>query len=66
MYKDEGSSVYGDLSRSGASVRGDEKEKKDSDHNERTKTASDGGGLSNIFFLGNTSKNMIINYCFVL
>ncbi len=65
MNEDDGSSVYEDLSRSGASVRGDEKEKKDSDHKERI-TASDGGGLSIIFFLGNTSKNMIINYCFVL
>lgn len=54
MNKDEGSSADGDLSRSGASVRGDENETKDSDLNERTKTARDGGGLSNIFFLGNT------------
>uniref|UniRef100_A0A8C2G901 GTPase IMAP family member 8 n=1 Tax=Cyprinus carpio TaxID=7962 RepID=A0A8C2G901_CYPCA len=45
MYEDEGdgSSVDGDLSRSGASVGGEDEEKKDSDLKESTKTASDGG-----------------------
>ncbi|XP_042568208.1 GTPase IMAP family member 8-like, partial [Cyprinus carpio] len=45
MYEDggDGSSVDGDLSRSGASDREEEKEKKDSDLKESTKTASDGG-----------------------
>ncbi|XP_073699554.1 GTPase IMAP family member 8-like [Garra rufa] len=37
-----GSSADEDLSRSGGSVRGDEKDKKDSDLKESTKTASDG------------------------
>ncbi|KAL1251944.1 hypothetical protein QQF64_019740 [Cirrhinus molitorella] len=43
MYEDEGSSVDKDLSRSGASVRGDDKEKKEADLKKSTKTASDGG-----------------------
>ncbi len=44
VYEDEGdgTSVDGDQSRSGASVRRDDEEKKDSDHKESTKTASDG------------------------
>ncbi|XP_073699607.1 GTPase IMAP family member 8-like [Garra rufa] len=43
MYKDggEGSSADEDLSRSGGSVRGDDKEKKESDLKKSTKTASD-------------------------
>ncbi len=57
MCEDEGSSTDGDLSRSGASVRGAEKEKKDSDLNNSTKTERDGRGLLKSFF---TSKNMII------
>ncbi|KAL1251947.1 hypothetical protein QQF64_019743 [Cirrhinus molitorella] len=45
MYKDvgEGSSVDGDQSRSGGSIRGDDEEKKDSVLKESTQTASDGG-----------------------
>ncbi|XP_052395263.1 GTPase IMAP family member 8-like isoform X2 [Carassius gibelio] len=45
MYEDgaDGSSVDEDLSRSRASDRDDEKEKKDSDFKESTKTANDGG-----------------------
>ncbi|KAK2906547.1 hypothetical protein Q8A67_005532 [Cirrhinus molitorella] len=42
-YRGDGSSVDGDQSRSGGPVRGDDKEKKDSDLKEGTKTASDGG-----------------------
>ncbi len=49
MYQDDGSSVDGDLSRSGASVRGDEKEKNDSDHNKSTKTGRDRGLLESFF-----------------
>ncbi|XP_042605438.1 GTPase IMAP family member 8-like [Cyprinus carpio] len=47
MYEDGGDAtpVDGDLSRSGASDREDDKEKKDSDLKESTKIASDGGGL---------------------
>ncbi len=55
--EDEGSSTDGDLSRSGASDRGDEKEKKDSDLNNSTKTERDSRGLLKSF---STSKNMII------
>ncbi len=55
--EDEGSSTDGDLSRSGASDRGEEKEKKDSDLNNSTKNERDSRGLLKSFF---TSKNMII------
>uniref|UniRef100_A0A8C2GA45 GTPase IMAP family member 8 n=1 Tax=Cyprinus carpio TaxID=7962 RepID=A0A8C2GA45_CYPCA len=68
MYEDEGdgSSVDGDLSRSGASVGGEDEEKKDSDLKESTKTASDGGVTTgktklNIVLCGNNStlKNSV-------
>uniref|UniRef100_A0A9J8B0M8 AIG1-type G domain-containing protein n=1 Tax=Cyprinus carpio carpio TaxID=630221 RepID=A0A9J8B0M8_CYPCA len=68
MYEDggDGSSVDGDLSRSGASDREEEKEKKDSDLKESTKTASDGGVTTgktklNIVLCGNNStlKNSV-------
>uniref|UniRef100_A0A8C1WLM6 GTPase IMAP family member 8 n=1 Tax=Cyprinus carpio TaxID=7962 RepID=A0A8C1WLM6_CYPCA len=66
MHEDDGSSVDGDLSRSGGSIRGDDKEK-DSDLNESTQTASDGGVTTtvkaklNIVLCGNnpTLKNSV-------
>ncbi|RXN39149.1 GTPase IMAP family member 8-like protein [Labeo rohita] len=47
MYEDggDGTSVDEDPCRSGGSVRGDDKEKEDSDLKESTKTERDGGGL---------------------
>ncbi|XP_026119544.1 GTPase IMAP family member 7-like [Carassius auratus] len=42
MHEDDGSSVDGDMSRSGGSIRGDDKD--DSEPNESTQTANDGGG----------------------
>ncbi|XP_052395261.1 GTPase IMAP family member 8-like [Carassius gibelio] len=68
MYEDgaDGASVDVDLSRSGASDRDDEKEKKDSDLKESTDTASDGGVTTgktklNIVLCGNNStlKNSV-------
>ncbi|XP_059400079.1 trichohyalin-like [Carassius carassius] len=68
IYEDggDGSSVDGDRSRSGASDRDDEKEKKDSDLKESTKTASDGRATTgktklNIVLCGNNStlKNLV-------
>uniref|UniRef100_A0A8C1L8Y2 GTPase IMAP family member 8 n=1 Tax=Cyprinus carpio TaxID=7962 RepID=A0A8C1L8Y2_CYPCA len=44
MYEDDGSSVDQDQNKSGASVKGDNEEKEDSDLNEGTKTGRDGGG----------------------
>ncbi|XP_026091304.1 trichohyalin-like isoform X2 [Carassius auratus] len=62
----DGSSVDGDLSRSGASDRDDEKEKKVSDLKESTETASYGGVMTgktklNIVLCGNNStlKNSV-------
>uniref|UniRef100_A0A8C2G3B1 AIG1-type G domain-containing protein n=1 Tax=Cyprinus carpio TaxID=7962 RepID=A0A8C2G3B1_CYPCA len=43
MYEDDGSSVDQDQNKSGASVKGDNEEKEDSDLNEGTKTGRDGG-----------------------
>ncbi|KAK2906551.1 hypothetical protein Q8A67_005536 [Cirrhinus molitorella] len=64
-YRGDGSSVDGDLSRSGGGVRGEDEEKEDSDLKEGTKTASDGGVATtgkaklNIVLCGNntTLKN---------
>ncbi len=50
-YEDKGGTQVDEGSRSGASVRGDEKEKKDSDRNKSTKTASDRRGLSKSFMV---------------
>ncbi|KAL0153422.1 hypothetical protein M9458_051260 [Cirrhinus mrigala] len=65
--RDDGSSVDRDLSRSGGSVKGDNKEKKESDLKESTKTASDGGVVTtgkaklNFVLCGNntTLKNSV-------
>ncbi|XP_026109532.1 GTPase IMAP family member 8-like [Carassius auratus] len=65
MHEDDGSSVDGDLSRSGGSIRGDDKD--DSELNESTQTASDGGVTTtvktklNIVLCGNnpTLKNSV-------
>ncbi|XP_058617863.1 GTPase IMAP family member 8-like isoform X2 [Onychostoma macrolepis] len=58
MFEDEGegTSIAGDQSRSGASVRDYEKEKKDSKPNESTKTASDRG----VSTTGKTKLNMVL------
>uniref|UniRef100_A0A8C1C3A4 GTPase IMAP family member 8 n=1 Tax=Cyprinus carpio carpio TaxID=630221 RepID=A0A8C1C3A4_CYPCA len=60
MYEDDGSSVDQDQNKSGASVKGDNEEKEDSDLNEGTKTGRDGGdsreteGELRIVLLGKT------------
>ncbi|XP_059424858.1 trichohyalin-like [Carassius carassius] len=54
MHEDDGSSVDGDLSRSGGSIRGDDKD--DSELNDSTQTASDGG----VTTTGKTKLNIVL------
>ncbi|KAL0149813.1 hypothetical protein M9458_054861 [Cirrhinus mrigala] len=58
MYEDEGdgASVEGDLTRSGSSVRGDDKEQKNSDLKESTKTGHDG----EVMATGETKLNIVL------